>query len=191
MTEAAIYEALARYINLQYPGLVYHFDLSGVNNPSKYSRAMYSRLNGRAYPDLFVAVTMLIPGTVSAYHGLFIEIKREGTRLVKRDGTWADKHVEEQAAMLDALNREGYAAVFGVGLDQCIEIIDAYMKGTMRVINDSAWNTLTTSTISDKQQGTQRRSELPSSPTAWSPSISQDMKRSSPKPTKHTDTTIF
>lgn len=191
MTEAAIYEALARYINLQYPGLVYHFDGSGINNPSKYSRAMYSRLNGRAYPDLFVAATMLRSGAVSAYHGLFIEIKREGTRLVKRDGTWADKHMEEQAAMLDALNREGYAAVFGVGLDQCIEIIDAYMKGTMRVINDSAWNTLTTSTISDKQQGTQRRSGLPSLPTGWSPSLGKDTTSSRHRGTTKTDRTIF
>lgn len=166
MKESAIYEQLARYMNLQYPLVPYHYDLQGVNNPSPATRAMYSRLNGRAWPDLFIPWAAHTTNGAPDYHGLFIEIKREGTRLKKRDGSWADHHLQEQALMLANLRAHGYAAVFGVGIDECIDIIDHYMKGTLRGITEGIWNTAT-STASDKQQETHQQSESPSSQAQW------------------------
>ena len=129
MTETALYENIARHLNTHCPAVRYHFDLSGVNNPSKISRSLYSRLNGRSWPDLHVAVAAFAPGTTNVYYGLFLEVKKEGERLRKRNGQWVNEHVREQAATLEKLQQEGYVGQFGVGLEECIQIIDSYMAG--------------------------------------------------------------
>lgn len=128
MKETDLYEQLARYMNLNYPGVIYHFDSSGINNPSKYSRAQYSRLNGRGYPDMFIAKPKWDAST-NQYTacGLYLEIKKEGTRLKKRDGEWANAHIAEQATTLLRLRASGYPAEFGVGLDACIKLIEEYL----------------------------------------------------------------
>ncbi|WP_096303463.1 hypothetical protein [Jatrophihabitans sp. GAS493] len=54
-------------------------------------------------------------------------MKREGTRLKKRNGDWASEHIEEQAAVLGQLQDQGYYAVFAVGYDQAVEYIEEYL----------------------------------------------------------------
>src|SRR4051794_462322 len=103
MTEADLYEQIAQYMNLKHPGVLYHFDLSGLWTPSHKARNLYGRLNRRAWPDLFIAKraysyslnedgqkTYQLDSPI--YPGLFLEIKRDGTRLKKRDGSWASDH---------------------------------------------------------------------------------------------------
>ena len=59
---------------------------------------------------------------------MFLELKAEGTRLYKKDGTLRkNKHIEEQAEILDKLNKSGYYARFAVGYDQAIRIITNYL----------------------------------------------------------------
>lgn len=131
-TESDLYEQIARYLNLRYPQVVYHFDLAGVHNPSPSTRALYGRLNRRAWPDLFIAEPVLMPGKPSkrkAYQGLFLELKRAGTRLKTRDGRWASPHIAEQAAMLADLQDKGYIAQFACGFVETQEIIDSYFQG--------------------------------------------------------------
>ena len=61
---------------------------------------------------------------------LFIEIKKKGVAIFKKDGTLrSDQHLEQQNKVLIMLHRAGYKATFGVGLDQCIDIIDNYLAG--------------------------------------------------------------
>lgn len=122
MKEAQLYEQLARYLNLKHPKVLYHFDLAGVNNPSKYSRSLYGRLNARAWPDLFIASPWLHRS------GLFLELKRDGTRIFKRDGAFASEHIAEQAAVLVQLRAAGYWADFACGYDQAVERIEAYLS---------------------------------------------------------------
>src|SRR3954451_7317011 len=99
MREDDLYGQIAQYIRVKYPGVPYHFDLSGMWTPSHKARNLYGRVNERAWPDLFVAKqayaystneqglkTFMADGPV--YPGLFLELKREGTRLKKRDGSW-------------------------------------------------------------------------------------------------------
>jgi hypothetical protein len=62
------------------------------------------------------------------YSGLYLEIKKEGTRLKKKDGTWANEHIAEQVEMLNKLRARGYAAAFAVGFDGAQTIIDDYLK---------------------------------------------------------------
>lgn len=82
--------------------------------------------SGRSWPDLFIAHPS------RGYHGLFIELKKEGTTIVVTKGNRkgrlsADKHIQEQAAMLKRLNSLGYYANFGVGYDHTIDIIEWYL----------------------------------------------------------------
>ena len=77
------------------------------------------------------------------HFGLYIEIKKDGTKLkrdkdakkllkgetkIRKKGDWWDKHVEEQAEMLEKLRAKGYKAEFGVGFDECRQIIAEYLR---------------------------------------------------------------
>jgi hypothetical protein len=60
--------------------------------------------------------------------GLFIELKREGTRIFKKDGALvADEHIREQFDMLEQLRQRGYMAEFACGFDEAKKIIDEYL----------------------------------------------------------------
>ena len=47
---------------------------------------------------------------------------------IRKKGDWWDKHIEEQAKMLEKLRTRGYKAEFGVGLEECKQIIDEYLR---------------------------------------------------------------
>lgn len=88
--------------------------------------------SSRAMPDLMVYEPCRI------YHGLFIELKSDGTRIVLKDGTLTkDTHIREQAKVLKALNKRGYFATFAVGWEQSRAVIDWYMKKEL-VVNPVA-----------------------------------------------------
>lgn len=126
-TEEQLYEQLVRYLRLRYPDVPFHFDLSGLWTPSHRLRNLYGRLNNRAWPDLFIA-TPAVTETGERYHGLFLELKRDGSRLRKADGSWASAHIAEQALVLADLAEQRYVAQFAVGLAEAIELIDSYLE---------------------------------------------------------------
>ena len=129
--EIELYRQVAHYLNTKHPKVIYHFDLSGVHNPSRTTRGIYKSLNGSGFPDLFIAKPVFAAKTVDTYSGLFLELKADGTRVRKRDGSFASEHLTEQAATLDALERAGFAAKFAVGFDAAVELIDTYMRGEL------------------------------------------------------------
>lgn len=133
-TEADLQIQVADYLRLRYPNVIFHSDYGSGIKLTMRQAAMQKRMNGgqRAYPDMFIALPKIrsvsAEGLPHIYHGLFIELKREGTRILKKDGEYvADKHIREQAAMLQELELLGYRAVFAVGFDQAKQIIDSYM----------------------------------------------------------------
>ena len=83
MSEAEVQKQVATYIRMQYPDVVFHSDFgSGVK--LNYKQAVMQKIqNGgrRAWPDMFIAEPQ--PHGRNWYHGLFIELKKEGTRLKK------------------------------------------------------------------------------------------------------------
>ncbi len=131
MTEVDLYEQVARYLNLRYPEVTYHFDLSGVWTPSHKARNLYGRLNQRAWPDLFIAARRYYAPTETDgehYGGLFIELKREGTKVYRRDGSLvSSEHIQEQDEALKGLRLKGYIAEFAVGFDEARQLIDEYL----------------------------------------------------------------
>ncbi|MDI9934742.1 hypothetical protein QM806_04635 [Rhodococcus sp. IEGM 1351] len=102
--ENDIYRLIAQHLRINYQGVVFHFDTSGVNNTSHYSRALYKALNGDpGWPDLHVAARS--HPDFGDYLGLFIEVKKPGTRIRKKDGSLvADPHIRDQAEMIKRLN---------------------------------------------------------------------------------------
>lgn len=115
---------VAYYIRAAYPRIIFHFDYAGSNLSKAQAGKMKSIQGKRGWPDLFIAE----PGKRFKYHGCFIELKAEGTRVFKKNGEPADDHIAEQYNMLQDLESRGYMAEFGVGFDQVKQIIDKYMK---------------------------------------------------------------
>lgn len=135
MTEAELQANLAAYIRMRYPKVLFHSDFgSGIKLQPWQARAQRLQNGGlRAWPDLFIAEPQEIPRPglrpVARYNGLFLELKREGTRLQKKNRNWASQHIREQAEVLEQLRKKGYKAEFAVGFDEAKRIIDDYLGG--------------------------------------------------------------
>ena len=120
---------VACYLKYQYPDVLYHFDLTGLNLSKAQAGMSKAIQHSKGYPDLFVIEPR------NGYHGLFIELKAEGTdllkkRMVDKDGypIWASDHIKEQHEMIERLEAKGYRATFGIGFDDIKNIIDLYLK---------------------------------------------------------------
>jgi hypothetical protein len=120
--EYQICKDIAVYLRLQYPNVLFHFDLAGLNLSRAQAGMMKSIQGGRGWPDLFIAEPRDI------FKGLFIEIKAEGTRLYKKDTYPATPHLAEQEHCLFALEDNEYHAEFAVGFDEAKQIIDKYLS---------------------------------------------------------------
>lgn len=133
MRELDLQAQVADYIRLQYPDVIFHSDFGSGIKLTMGQAIKQKRLNGgrRSWPDMFIAKAKLMQtkdGLPFVKHGLFLELKKDGVRILKRDGSLvADEHIREQAKMLQALERNGYEARFAVGFDQAKQIIDNYI----------------------------------------------------------------
>ena len=126
MTEHQLYEQIAQYLQLQYPSVLYRFDWAADLKLTPGQAKKHKKLHPlRGYPDLFIAARR------QRHSGLFLELKREGTTIYKKsDGQLVkDKHIREQAEMLDALRKRGYMAEFACGFEEAKRLIDAYLGG--------------------------------------------------------------
>ena len=136
MKEEVIQQQVADYLRLQYPNVLFHSDFGSGIKLTMGQAVKQKRLNGgrRAWPDMFIAepqfkvIRINDPDLATRqYHGLFIELKKEGTRLKKRNGEWASEHVAEQAIMLEKLRARGYRAEFVRGFEEAKGLIDDYL----------------------------------------------------------------
>lgn len=79
--------------------------------------------SSKSFPDLAIYEPR------DSFSGLFIELKADGVRILKKDGkTYANEHIEEQHKMLQKLLLKGYFAVFAVGFEAAKQVIDEYLK---------------------------------------------------------------
>lgn len=123
-SEAELQQTVAEYIALAYPDVLFHSDFgSGVKLAPKQATLQRKQNAGRrGWPDLFIAEPTPLA------HGLFLELKKEGTKLYKRNGAWANEHIAEQAEVLQGLRVAGYAADFAIGFKGAKGIIDNYLS---------------------------------------------------------------
>lgn len=76
---------------------------------------------------------LFIPYPSRGYHGLFIELKKEGVSIYKKIGPEkgqmvADPQIRAEAEFIERMNKLGYLARFGIGYDKIVKIIDWYME---------------------------------------------------------------
>jgi len=120
--EYQLYKAVAMYLRLQYPHVLYHYDPTGLDLSKTQSGMLKAIQGGKGFPDL------MIYKPNGRYHGLFIELKKEGTNIYKKSGAPATPHIAEQVECLMDLRSHGYKALFAVGFEQAKQIIDDYLN---------------------------------------------------------------
>ena len=123
MSEKTLHRAVCDYLRYQYPGVLFNSDLAGsMKLTIGQAMAMKNLRSNRGFPDISIYEPR------KGYHGLFIEIKVEGTKLLNKSLQPATPHINEQYEVLIALREKGYKCEFGVGFDECKKIIDEYLK---------------------------------------------------------------
>ncbi len=124
LSEASVHERVADFLRLQYRNVHFRTDFAAGIKMTLGQGARHKRLqSGRAWPDLFIAEPR------SGQHGLFLELKKEGTRIFLKDGSLStEKHIQEQAAVLEDLRARGYAAEFAVGFNEAVRLINEYLR---------------------------------------------------------------
>jgi hypothetical protein len=124
-TERRIHTRLAKYLRENYPRIRFHSSLDGEYF-GEHQRAHIGTLQwGNGFPDL------MIYHHVGQYCGLAIELKTDKGDPFKKDGTIKKNvHLQEQNDWLNYLEDHGWRAVFGIGYENCKDIIDEYIKHT-------------------------------------------------------------
>lgn len=123
MTEQQLHLAVCNYLRLQYPSVLFNSDMSGVKlNQGQAIKAAKLR-SCKGWPDLFIAEPR------NGKHGLFIELKKEGTKLTNKAGNYATEHIKSQNDLMFELRLNGYYCRFAIGFDQAKIIIDEYLTG--------------------------------------------------------------
>lgn len=112
--------AILDYCKLAYPKL--HQTVLKIHNEGQRSRStnrILPRLGLRAgASDLFFALP------TKKYHGLWMEIKRDGWKLTVSQR----EHIARQEAFIEQQNQNGYLAKMVIGVDEGIKLINEYMK---------------------------------------------------------------
>lgn len=130
MTELELQAQVADYIRLKYPSALFHSDFGSGIKLTMGQAIRQKRLNGgrRSWPDMFIAEPAFDMNRNRDIHGLFIELKKAGTRIYRKDGRLvSDAHIREQFDMLEQLRQRGYMAEFACGFDEAKKIIDEYL----------------------------------------------------------------
>jgi hypothetical protein len=118
--EYVLCRQVAYYLRAQYPKTLFRFDYAG-NNLSKTQAGMNKMIQcRRGFPDLEIFEKR------NGYGGLLIELKPEGTKLYKKDGTPVTPHIAEQLDCLLNLKLKGYCVSFGIGFENTGKLIDDY-----------------------------------------------------------------
>lgn len=110
--EARVQSAFCTYIQFAYPSVRYCASLGGIR--TSMTQAIMAKKTGyvKGFPD------MQILKVNSEYAGLFLEIKADKTGYASKD----------QKQWVADLNEAGYFAKVVKGLEECMDVLDWYMK---------------------------------------------------------------
>lgn len=135
--EEKVQMRLCEYVRVKYPNVIFECDLaSGTRLTIGQAVKHKAMRSNRGMPDFRIFHRN------DAFYGLFLELKkdgenihcmRDGKKIVKGDykvrkkGDWSDIHIEEQAKVLSALNKQGYWAEFAIGFNEAVRQVDTYL----------------------------------------------------------------
>lgn len=121
--EYIVAQQVANYLRYQYPGVLFHFDLAGLNLSRAQAGMMKAIQGERGFPDLMILESR------KGFSGLFLELKTDKVKLFKKDGvTFVSEHLEAQYSMHARLKIKGYEAYFVFGFEEARKEIDNYLK---------------------------------------------------------------
>lgn len=126
--EENIQRRVATYLRRHYPHVEFHSDYAAGLKLTESQASIRKSLNsGRGWSDLFIAYPS------RGYHGLFIELKKEGVSIYCKTGPRkgqlvANEQIQIEALFLEKMNDLGYCARFGVGYENTIRLIEWYFE---------------------------------------------------------------
>ena len=121
-TEEKTHIAICQYIKLQYPNILFSSESSGLRVTISQAKRLKAMRSCSGLPDIMIFEPR------KSYYGLFLEVKKEGTTIFKKNGDIrSDKHLKEQEEIIFQLQQKGYFAQFVVGFDEAKAIIDYYL----------------------------------------------------------------
>ena len=125
ISEANEQKLFIKWLRLQHPNLIVIVSIGGIK--LTLPQVMNQKALGltKGIPDIFIAEPN------GKYCGLFIELKKSGTKLKTKKGTWINEHIEIQAEMIEKLKARGYYATFCIGFEEAKQTIDNYLKGDL------------------------------------------------------------
>tara|TARA_R110000744_G_scaffold148351_2_gene261405 strand:- start:18986 stop:19360 length:375 start_codon:yes stop_codon:yes gene_type:complete len=124
MKEKDLHRQICSYLKIKYPNVIFLSDMSGLKTSIGTAVQMKKLRSSKGLPDLII----LKPN--KEFSGLLIEIKTKTSDVYLKDGKTLknNEHVKEQSKILNRLSLLGYKAVYGIGFDNCVKIIDGYLK---------------------------------------------------------------
>jgi hypothetical protein len=123
MTEKILHRQVCTYLKLQYPSIIFNSDLSGATKLTiNQATQMKALRSSKGFPDIVIYEPRGI------YHGLFIELKKEGTKLFNKKYEPATDHLKEQFDMMNKLSAKGYSCHFAIGFESAKKILDEYLQ---------------------------------------------------------------
>lgn len=122
--EKDLHNAFAKWMKYQYPDVIFTSDASGLRVSVGLRTQLKAQRSNHKIPDVII----LHPR--GKYHGLILELKVSG--IYRQNGNFVSDHVREQAETLLKLNELGYMALFAVGLDKAMEIVNTYMANKIK-----------------------------------------------------------
>ena len=122
MSESVEHEMICNFIKTNYPKVVFLSDASGLKITMGQAVKWSKLKSHRGIPDLVI----LYPNSI--YHGLMIELKKTGEKIVKKNGEFKTDHLKEQDLVLRNLRSCGYYATFAIGFLEAKKIVEKYME---------------------------------------------------------------
>ena len=121
-TEKELQKMVCDYLKIAYPTVIFNSDMAGAMKLSIGQAVQISKLrSNKGFPDIAIYEPR------GKFHGLFVELKREGEVLYKRNGEPVTEHVQEQINCMNLLKAKGYDAGFAIGFDDAKKMIDWYL----------------------------------------------------------------
>lgn len=121
--EESLQIQVSSYIRAKYPDVIFTSESSGVRVSMGTAIKMKKQRSSHKLPDMIILKPM------KQYHGLILELKKEGEIVWLKNGSLStNKHIQEQAETLRELARLGFVAEFAIGYTQAINIINKYLS---------------------------------------------------------------
>lgn len=126
--EEALQLRVCSYLRSEYPHVEFHGDYAaGMKLTANQAITRRKMQSGRGWSDIFIAYPS------KGFHGMFIELKKEGTNIYVTRGPRKGQFVQNEqilneAAFIKKMEKLGYFARFGCGYDKTIELIDWYFE---------------------------------------------------------------